>query len=502
MEEFRREDINIKEWEYEFRQRDTNPIIIADFWSRAIYFNLESELNLPARYLNYLFTDSNCGYVKIKEKEKVLNLIRGAIEKGNYLKYIYDATLLRVAQWKQFSERVRSKLKKSFPDRKEILNLWRECDRKLLLLIPWFYIPWYVTENNMISQRIRERLEKHRSYIEKYASLDEAVMIISFPVREALFQKEQSEFMKLLGMAKDDFQNDPKFLSAAKNYLDEYGWTKTFLLLPKEPLTFEELLKRINNARKNNALADYKSQKEKREKDFVLARKLLDGLKNDSYLVEQIGWAREFGWLLTFSVEQAFKSGAKLIPFYKILAKEISVPYEDWVYLTSAEIIQALEGSAIPYEEIKNRKDGFAFLLKKGIVKIASGEKGKKLSEWIDKNAGQNVIQDITEIKGQSAMPGVMKGRVHIALLPADSHNLEAGEILVCSMTSPEYLPAMRRAAAFVTDEGGLLSHAAIIARELGKPCIVGTKIATKVLKDGQLVEVDANKGIVRILTK
>ena len=65
-------------------------------------------------------------------------------------------------------------------------------------------------------------------------------------------------------------------------------------------------------------------------------------------------------------------------------------------------------------------------------------------------------------------------------------------------MTMPRYLPAMVRAAAFVTDEGGITCHAAIIAREMRKPCIIGTKIATQVLKDGDMVEVDADNGVVR----
>jgi pyruvate,water dikinase len=67
-------------------------------------------------------------------------------------------------------------------------------------------------------------------------------------------------------------------------------------------------------------------------------------------------------------------------------------------------------------------------------------------------------------------------------------------------MTTPNYLIAMKRAVAFVTDEGGITCHAAIVAREMQKPCIIGTKIATQVLKDGDLVEVDANKGIVKII--
>jgi pyruvate,water dikinase len=79
---------------------------------------------------------------------------------------------------------------------------------------------------------------------------------------------------------------------------------------------------------------------------------------------------------------------------------------------------------------------------------------------------------------------------------------MKKGDILVTSMTTPDYVPAMEKALAFVTDEGGLSCHAAIVAREMKKPCIIGTKIATKVLKDNDLVEVDANKGIIKKLNQ
>jgi len=82
----------------------------------------------------------------------------------------------------------------------------------------------------------------------------------------------------------------------------------------------------------------------------------------------------------------------------------------------------------------------------------------------------------------------------------ADVSKVKRGDILVTSMTTPELAPAMEKAAAFITDEGGILCYAAIVACEINKPCIIGTKIATKVLKDGDLVEVDAIKGIVRKL--
>ena len=79
---------------------------------------------------------------------------------------------------------------------------------------------------------------------------------------------------------------------------------------------------------------------------------------------------------------------------------------------------------------------------------------------------------------------------------------MKSGDIIVTTMTTPDYLMAMKMAAAIVTEEGGLTSHAAIIARELGIPCIIGTKIATQVFKNGDMVEVDAEKGVVRIIAR
>ena len=79
---------------------------------------------------------------------------------------------------------------------------------------------------------------------------------------------------------------------------------------------------------------------------------------------------------------------------------------------------------------------------------------------------------------------------------------MKEGEVLVSGSTGPELLLACQKAGAIVIDEGGITSHAAIISRELGKPCIIGTKIATKALNNGDEVEVDANTGIINIINK
>lgn len=98
---------------------------------------------------------------------------------------------------------------------------------------------------------------------------------------------------------------------------------------------------------------------------------------------------------------------------------------------------------------------------------------------------------------GLGASPGRGRGRVRVVTTPADALSLVAGEVLVAAMTSPDWVPAMRRAAAVVTDSGGMTCHAAIVSRELGIPCVVGTRTATTTLRTGDLVTVDGRGGVV-----
>jgi pyruvate, water dikinase len=100
-------------------------------------------------------------------------------------------------------------------------------------------------------------------------------------------------------------------------------------------------------------------------------------------------------------------------------------------------------------------------------------------------------------VRGLGAGPGVASGRVRILGTASDGARLRTGEILVAKMTSPDWVPLMRRASAIVTDAGGMTSHAAIVSRELGIPCIVGTGDATTRLVDGAIVTVDAARGVV-----
>ena len=100
-------------------------------------------------------------------------------------------------------------------------------------------------------------------------------------------------------------------------------------------------------------------------------------------------------------------------------------------------------------------------------------------------------------IRGLGAGPGRGSGEVRVLTSPTQDNGFESGDVLVAEMTTPDWVPLMKKASAIVTDGGGMTCHAAIVSREMGLPCVVGTRSATKVLKDKMLVTVDGTHGIV-----
>ena len=100
-------------------------------------------------------------------------------------------------------------------------------------------------------------------------------------------------------------------------------------------------------------------------------------------------------------------------------------------------------------------------------------------------------------LQGQGASPGIATGRVVIVDEVSDLGRIQDGDIMVTTITNPDMVPVMRRVSAIITDEGGMTCHAAVVSRELGTPAIVGTKNATRVLKEGDIITIDGKKGII-----
>lgn len=133
---------------------------------------------------------------------------------------------------------------------------------------------------------------------------------------------------------------------------------------------------------------------------------------------------------------------------------------------------------------------------KPGRVLVA--DEARRFEQEIEESLA--VGEDVREIKGACAYPGLAKGTVKRVDDESEMGKFNHGDILVSTSTTPKLIPIMKNAAAIITDSGGITCHAAIVSRELKVPCVIGTKVATKALKDGDLVEVNATEGIIQKL--
>ncbi len=182
-------------------------------------------------------------------------------------------------------------------------------------------------------------------------------------------------------------------------------------------------------------------------------------------------------------------------PFLRQAAKRMALSFNQVKYLTTDEIEAGLQGGAVP-EDLDERTRFSVLIQNQQSMRILAGDAARRYYD--DAPREDKFLGIIKELKGFCANAGSATGPARILRSPADVAKMKAGDILVSPMTTPELVPAMKLAAAIVTDTGGITCHAAIVSRELNKPCLIGTNHATRVFKDGDVLEVDATAGTVR----
>jgi len=187
-------------------------------------------------------------------------------------------------------------------------------------------------------------------------------------------------------------------------------------------------------------------------------------------------------------------------PWIRGTAADFDLGRDEFLYVLPSELQESFEKGTVTVgkDELARRQTGFIFGIVDGEKVLITGPRVAEVYSFLTAVE----VTDSLEIVGRTACRGFVKGLARIIKTQAEFSKLQPGEILVAPMTTPDYVILMKQAGAVVTDEGGLSCHAAIVSRELRIPCVIGTKVATKVLHDGDLVEVDADKGVVRIIER
>src|SRR3989344_5820946 len=334
------------------------------------------------------------------------------------------------------------------------------------------------------TQYLLEKLKQNLS--------DKELALLTTPVELDEMNKERLDWHKLISEENSPLPLELKLIQHAQ----KYPW------LVERQCTLKGVITLLNSKydsdkrefSQNNLIKEKEELKQKQEK--ILSKKpemkplveIAQNLAVNRMLVKSC-WAGSDFYLIPFFTEISCRTG--------VAVEEIS----NYYLIDELEEL-LLKNKKVSTKEIESRQKCFVGLFKDGTITFYSGEEAEKIAQQeLDELYD---VKNKNELKGVVANHGKITGTVRV-LYANDPirakylrENFQKGEILITQMTQPNVMDIASRAGAIVTDEGGMLSHAAIISREFKIPCIVGTYFATSVFKDGDVVEVDAEKGVVR----
>jgi phosphoenolpyruvate synthase/pyruvate phosphate dikinase len=341
------------------------------------------------------------------------------------------------------------------------------------------------------------------------------VELLSTPQHISFVERENFELLKL---AKKYYKNNKlkkdlnslvkikqhlKFHNDIKDHQNNYFWIQNNYKEAKV-IKLKYFLESLRSILKDNSLKEINKEISRiQNKKQTLAKESKKTYKN--YKISK--QAKDFFGILRLLAiwqdrrkENVQKILASVDKILDVPAKEYSLSkkYLREYYISElAKLI--LEGKKVSASKLKQRQLSlyYCYFDKNGKIKkeIFHNQDARRAKKYFQRRHSTE-----EELKGFVASKGMSKnirGKVRI-VLDANRAKFNKGEILVTGMTRPEFVPLMKRAKAIITNEGGITTHAAIVSRELGIPCIIGTKNATNILKNGDVIELDINKGIIK----
>lgn len=384
--------------------------------------------------------------------------------------------------------------------KQEVIDLfWRTCES---IINFWKYSIFIDVFDSGTDQQFIQEL------MDKYGFSREESSVLMTPV-EMTYNNER--LLMLLGIIELALAKDKKLLKN-KIALQEF--------LESQPI-YEQYRENFDYFQSNYAVVNHIDTEQTANEMMVIYsdkgaykqryQELKNYASNQQAQVKKIlakyGLAENPFWLfqkLTFWREHRKQSNLMGVHvLHKILAYveiKTGIP-QKLLHSATQNEFEALLSGLIKRDVLEERYEkGVIFHVLDGDLRVAVSHEAQSLKDELDlKSRGEITENTLT---GQVASQGYAQVIARVVLGTEDFSKFNEGEILVTGMTRPEFVPLMKKSAAIVTNEGGVTCHAAIVSRELAKPCIIGTRNATDLIHDGDLIEVRANHGTVRILKR
>lgn len=400
---------------------------------------------------------------------------------------------------------------KSLDDR-ELKRLYFRF-REALVFSPIILMPMYAVDGCL-----DENYEIMRFLKNKKADLNTDVAVLSTMTYPTVAYSERESFLKLALVidgkkrlrermlagevdAASLKRRFPEVYRELQKHRERFDWVNSEYL--SDTWTDDKYLEEMVGVLKKNPAEELQRMRTRAAAGRRTRRELIRRLRPLEKVSRAMDALNEFVWETDYSkgvFSEAFLSFRNLLGE---VSRRCDVTVED-LYQYEINELDALmkKGTRVPDSEVAERKtNGYLMLLYRGKIRVFSGQGRDVIAqeEKIDRFFRTARLES-DSFRGIVGSCGKVLGSVRLVKNISEMNAFRDGEILVTHMTTMEFTPLFHKARAVVTDEGGLGCHAAIVSREFGLPCIVGTKIATQVLHDGDLVEVDAERGMIKIL--
>lgn len=364
----------------------------------------------------------------------------------------------------------------------------------------------YTRPEDYLELELKEQLKKElRDDQEKQDYIFKRVATVP-DYRPLAYSEEPLDLLKIAKAMKEENSDLEKLLDI---HMEKYSWMKAPVLTIDTCFLKEEYLMRLKFLENENIDEKIANIVDTRKNNDLEYERIIKENKFSDRTLKLAKALRDFIFLRTYTTECSdhlfYKARHSLL---KEISKRCEIDNNDLIMLGINEIVDILNNNCVITKEkiklIESRKNAFSILWIDGKVSIYLNEEALTLQSEIGKVYKVNDhgnTQDLDNmIKGMPANKGKVTGKAKVLLKYEDIFEVEKGDIIVATMTTPDYVAAMEKAIGFITDEGGITCHAAIISREFNVPCIVGTNNATSKIKSGQLIELDAYNGIITIM--
>src|SRR3989338_1468996 len=398
----------------------------------------------------------------------------------HFMKEMYKHNEEDICSWRALAK------KDLFHEKTSILiQEYEKYVEQLLGYSPAIYLP-LALEPVLSEECLKIIKEKYPEKAEEWYD------IIMTPVKESEVIEERKSLLKLA----QRYNKNKKRIEIEKDFqkhVERFSFLKRkdmFMEFFDEEHYFQKIEECENP---DKELAHLEKETQKKESNFAM---ILNAWKDNSFVQLLFKTTNEAVYFRTWRTERFSQSTYYVTALFQEIAVRLDVEtYKNVVYLLPEEVVSMLRSEKSADKKlIEQRKIGFTYM--------TFGPNENLILQGDDAIRSLNYLKlaDHTGeiIKGTPAFKGIVRGKVTLITNREQWSKIQHAEILVIHTTTPDIVPYLKNIKAIVTEEGGILSHASVISREMKIPCVIGTKIATKAFKDGDIVEVDAEKGIVK----